>query len=156
MQAQAQVLPPPLPPMNGDLTMKGWMSANQRGFFMDGESISVKQAKKYVWTNRDALRHIRRGQGWQIGAVTLATVGGGLIGMDIGNAIAGEKINGAGIAFGLLVVGGGFGLELISISQFRKAAAVYNSSAGIVESPRREVTLDLATTGGGVGLQLTF
>ena len=156
MQAQAQVLPPPLPPMNGDLTMKGWMSANQRGFFMDGESISVKQAKKYVWTNRDALRHIRRGQGWQIGAVTLATVGGGLIGMDIGNAIAGEKINGAGIAFGLLVVGGGFGLELISISHYKKAAAAYNNATGLYVLPRHEVNLALAPTNGGVGLQLTF
>ncbi len=37
--------------------------------------------------------------------MTLATVGGGLIGMDIGNAIAGEKINGAGTGDVLQLLG---------------------------------------------------
>ena len=158
VQAQAQTIPPPppMPPLLDDFVGGGFMTANQRGFYMDGVSISVKQAKNYARPYRQALRHIRRGQGWQIGGAILAGLGGGFIGIDIGSAIAGEKISGAGIAIGLILAGGGFGFELISISQYKKAAAAYNSSAGIVELPRREVTLDLATTGGGVGLQLTF
>jgi hypothetical protein len=177
-QVQAQDLPPmrpPLPPTLpalDDFPTGGRMLADRRGFYMDGEPITVRQAKDYAWPYRKALKHIRRGQGWNVSALTLASLGGGFIGIDIGNTITGEEVAGAGTVLGLLLWGGAFGLEAIAISQFRKAADDYNTATGLVcvpeltpclapelapcLAPDHEITLALGPTPGGVGLQLTF
>lgn len=152
---QAQTLPK-LPSWD-DYPAVSRMSADGRGFYMDGTPVTVKEAKDYARPYRQALRHIRRGQGWEVGAIFMASAGGTIIGTEIGLALSGEKINGAGIVLGLAVVGGGFGLELIAISQYRKAASAYNSATEIVGlTPAREAALALAATGGGISLQLTF
>ncbi|MDR2912102.1 MAG: hypothetical protein LBV38_02215 [Alistipes sp.] len=155
---RAQVVPPPLPMMvpESEFAVGSLMSANQRGFYMNDAHISIKEAKKYARPYRYAMRHIRRGQGWNVGAMILGGIGGGLIGFDVGNAIARGEFSGAGVVAGVIFAGAGFGMELLSISQYRKAAAEYNSHAGIAALPRREATLSLAATDAGMGLQLSF
>jgi hypothetical protein len=148
--------PPPLPSLDNFAITGGWMSASWRGFTMDGRAISVRQAKEYAQPYKEAIRHIRAGQGWMVGGTVLAAIGGYFVGHDLGMALTGKKITGAGIAVGLAVFGGGMGLTAITVSQYRKAAAAYNSAVGLVWLPERGPILDLTPTPGGLGLQLTF
>jgi hypothetical protein len=102
------------------------------------------------------MKHIRTGQVVYGFALVAAVGGGGLIGYQIGRTIGGAKVSTGGLVAGILVTGGAFGLMAITVGQYKKAAAAYNSATGHAHLPRHDVTLALAPTCGGLGLQLTF
>ncbi|MDR2882918.1 MAG: hypothetical protein LBU98_03985, partial [Alistipes sp.] len=57
---------------------------------------------------------------------------------------------------GVATIGGAVGLTFVTVGQYRKAAAAYNSAAGLACVPRREITLAFGTAPGGIGMRLAF
>ena len=134
----------------------GKMSANGRGFFMDGERISVARAKDYSRQFPEAMKHLRTGQTVYGVAIAAAVGGGYLTGYQLGRAASGKGVNAVALTAGVAVLGGAFGLTAVTVGQYKKAAAAYNSGTSLAQSPQCDITLALAPTRGGLGLQLTF
>ncbi len=134
----------------------GKMIATSRGFFMDEKRITVTQAKNYSRQFPEAMKHIRTGQAVCGVAFVAALCGEYIVAYQLGGAISGKGVNAGALAAGVVVWGGAFGLIAFTNGQYKKAAAAYNSATGLAGLPKRDITLALVPTHGGLGLQLKF
>ncbi len=134
----------------------GKMTSRAGNFFLDGRQISIAEAKDLSIPYAEAIKHIRTGQGIYTLSIIMAIGGGGLLGWQLGAAIAGRDISIGGLVAGVLVTGGAFGIGAVTVAQYKKAAAAYNLANGIAGVPDYDIRLAVQPTVGGIGLALTF
>ena len=141
----------------------GEMIANGKGFFMDAVQISYAEALNYAKPYPEVTKHLKAGRGMMVGTYIVSFGGGFMLGWGLGTQFnrkapkSSKKTGRYLMAGGAVLIAGAFGLEVGSIGQYKKAARAYNAATGYADvTPDCGMTLSLACTQGGLGLQLTF
>jgi hypothetical protein len=139
----------------------GVMTKQDGSYHINGEPIEYKDALKYAAPYPEVVRQMEKatslenvGSSIAGGGLTLMLVGLIYIAIDVDTL---GELGGAFISAGgcLTLVGGGIALG--SIGPSKKAVRMYNDAvAGDYAYTKSEVRLSLASTRGGLGLQLTF
>lgn len=153
-----------LPPLSGPMTASG------RGFFMEGIRLTNAETRDILRPNTEAMNHMRNAQTAYVVAMVTSGVGGYLIGWGLGtdlrhrtNRPSWQSNNEDGSTVGYYVggaalIGVAAGLSAVTVKEWKKAAAAYNTAMGYASSTpfRRPVTLALSPARNGMGLRLTF
>lgn len=138
----------------------GFMTANGRGIFVDGGRITVAEAKALTRSFPEAMKHIRTAQAVYGVAMVAAFSGGYLLGTGLGRSMNhqydGTSKSGYYLG-GVALCGVAAGLTFVTIKEYKKVAAIYNSGSRPTSAAlQRRATLSLTPSGSGLGLRLVF
>jgi uncharacterized membrane protein YkgB len=124
-------------------------------FYQDEQKLNMQDIKSMMQSNPQAYQQIKSTQSANTIAAIIGGIGGVLVGIPIGTAIAGKDANWAlaGIGAGLIAVS--IPISLKAIKHAKKAVSIYNSGLGSGSFwNKNEMRLSIA--GNKIGLSLQF
>ena len=125
-------------------------------FSYQGQMVTnAKTMKAIVASNEMALKEAKKAGVAEGFTSALASIGGFVMGWELGNVIRGREFNPYVFGGGLGVAAIGFGLIPVYLKHLTKSATIYNDSIGST-AYGNPIKIDFGLVPGGIGMTLSF